>query len=225
MAAFGRMDRIMIRATLPFRTGAEQTMAMPAIRRRWTAAQVRALIAESEKFWPRYELINGELVVTPAPATIHQVAVSEILVRLRQHLEQYPVGIVLTSPADLELQPDSIVQPDVFVVPRRDQPLDHDFTWADVGSLLLAVEVISPGSVRTDRVEKRDYYMGAVVDEYWAVDVDARMIERWRPQSATPDVVRGSFDWLPAGADEPLQVNVAALFRTIWSDYRAIGGR
>jgi hypothetical protein len=55
------------------------------------------------------------------------------------------IGLVLTSPADLQLQPESIVQPDVFVVPR-DEGVDRQdtLTWAGITSLLLAVEVSSP---------------------------------------------------------------------------------
>ena len=120
-------------------------MAMPAIHRRWTAAQVRALIAQSEQYWPRYELLGGELIVTPAPGGIHQVAVSTIQFHLQTHMKQEPIGVVLSSPADIELQAESIVQPDVFVVPRH-EGVDREgrFTWAEITSLLLAVEVISP---------------------------------------------------------------------------------
>jgi hypothetical protein len=55
---------------------------MPAMRHRWTAADVRALISESPTHRPRYELIDRELIVTPAPAPIHQIAVAEFLLLL-----------------------------------------------------------------------------------------------------------------------------------------------
>jgi Uma2 family endonuclease len=204
-------------------------MAMPALRHHWTAVQVRALIEESPAQSPRYELIGGELLVTPAPAGIHQVAVSAILFLLLEYLEREPVGIALTSPSDISLQPESIVQPDVFVVPRYEvspgtEPL-HPFEWAEIASLLLAVEVLSPSSERTDRVVKRDYYMTSPVGEYWVVDVDARVIERWRPDVLTPEPARNAFAWQPAGARTPLEVNVAAFFAKIWGDYRAMRGR
>ena len=55
---------------------------MPAIRRRWTTAEVRSLMDES-RAWPRYELIGGELLVTPAPRGTHQLVVVELVVLLR----------------------------------------------------------------------------------------------------------------------------------------------
>ena len=122
-----------------------------------------------------------------------------------------------------------MVPTDVFVVPRHDVPEGtepaHPFEWAEIASLLLAVEVLSPSSERTDRVAKRDYYMTSPVSEYWVVDVDARIIERWRPQVMTPDPVRKSFAWQPSRAARPLDVDVATLFARIWGDYRAMRGR
>jgi Uma2 family endonuclease len=200
-------------------------MGMPALRHYWSADQVRALIDQSPTHWPRYELMRGELIVTPAPGGVHQVAVAAIHALLIEYLRREPVGIALASPADIQLHPDTIAQPDIFVVPRnpKSDP-NHKFTWADITSLLLAVEVISASSITTDRVEKRDYYMSARVPDYWVVDVDARVIERWNPDRATPLVERRSLDWQPANARTPLTIDLAALFEQIWSDFRSIGG-
>jgi Uma2 family endonuclease len=200
-------------------------MGMPALRHHWSADQVRALIEESPTHWPRYELLAGELIVTPAPGGIHQVAVAKFLALFAGFLTREPVGVALTSPADLQLHPNTIAQPDIFVVPRVEpSETAHIFSWADISSLLLALEVISPSSGRTDRVEKRDYYMSARVPEYWVVDLDARVVERWNPERLTPVVARNTLGWRPAGASEPLTVNLPDLFEQIWSDYRAIGG-
>ena len=201
-------------------------MGMPAIQHRWTTTQVRALMAASPGHWLRYELIAGELIVTPAPATIHQVAVSEILVLLAKYLEPEEVGIALAPPADLELLPGHITQPDVFVAPLgRPAPPDHHPSWADVTTLLLAVEVISPSSGGTDRVVKRDYYMNAGVPEYWVVDLDARLIERWNPDRETPLVGDAVLAWRAAGARASLSIDVPALFDGIWDKFRRLGGK
>ncbi len=200
-------------------------MGMPAIRRRWTTAEVRDLMDESRK-WPRYELISGELIVTPAPSVVHQVAVTEILRFVLPYLEQQEVGITLTPPADLELQPGTITQPDIFIVPRRATPeTDALPTWEDITSLLLAVEIISPSSIRTDRVDKRDLYMEGGVAEYWIVDLDGRMIERWIPTRQTPEVLRTSLEWLPPGAVTPLTIDLTELFARIRTTHRQIERR
>jgi Uma2 family endonuclease len=188
-------------------------MVMPAIRRHWTTADVRALTDERRP-WPRYELIAGELLVTPAPGPKHQIAVIEILMLLGKHLEDHPIGQVLPSPADLELRPGTITQPDVFVIPA-DTTLRGEFLqWPDVTSLLLAVEILSPGSLRTDRVVKRDFYIEAGVREYWIVDLDARVVERWTPSQETPEIRRERINWAPEQG-RPLQVDLTAVFERI----------
>ncbi len=205
-------------------------MGMPAIRadsvpmRRWTTAEVRPLLEESRR-WPRYELIDGELIVTPSPGWPHQFAVIEIASVLRDYLKGQDAGIALPSPADLELKPGTITQPDIFVTPAR-IPGDPDepITWADFKSLNLAVEILSPSSLHIDRVIKRDFYLSAGVAEYWVVDLDIRMIERWTPSRETPEVLRKSLEWKPAGSVSPLTIDLVELFESIWAQYRKFRG-
>ncbi len=187
-------------------------MSMP-VTRRWTADDVRALIRE-DRAWPRYELIDGELIVTPAPRSPHQIAVSEFHFLLFGYLQQNGVGIVLTSPYDLELKPGTITQPDVFVMPDYAGFDGVELATAeatDVRELLLAIEVLSPASIRTDRVVKRDFYLANGVIDYWIVDLDARIVERWRPAQETPEILRATMEWAPAGRD-PLRIDLPALF-------------
>ncbi|MEO8336466.1 MAG: Uma2 family endonuclease [bacterium] len=196
---------------------------MPAIRRHWTTADVRALIDESPTAWPRYELIGGELIVTPAPGGLHQFAISDLLFLLMAYLRDEPVGAALTSPADLELEPGTITQPDVFVIPAGGAPSNEDaFHWSDVASILLAVEVISPGSIRTDRITKREYYMNVGVPDYLIVDVDARIVERWTQGRETPAVLRDRLIWQPRGARTPLDVALPEYFDRIAAQMRLI---
>ncbi|MDQ2668918.1 MAG: Uma2 family endonuclease [Gemmatimonadota bacterium] len=171
---------------------------MPAIHRRYTAADVRDLTVE-DRPWPRYELIDDELLVTPAPKNAHQVAVGELMAVLYRYLEEMPAGLVLTSPSDLELKEGTVVQPDVFVIPYDAPFAGQPWEWSDVKSLLLAVEILSPSSVRTDRITKRDFYLANGVEEYWIVDLDARVFERWLPSSETPELLRDRILWAPRG--------------------------
>jgi Uma2 family endonuclease len=186
---------------------------MPALDRRWTAKDVRALTRE-DRAWPRYELIDGELLVTPAPRYAHQVAVGEFFALLHAYLASNPVGVVLTSPSDLELRPETITQPDVFVVPNDTPNGENGREWADVRSLLLAIEVISSSSWRLDRVLKRDLYLESGVLEYWIVDLDARVLECWRPGQETPALHHDRIVWAPSDG-APLEISVQDVFDVI----------
>lgn len=195
-------------------------MGMPAIHRHWTTADVRALMDESRP-WPRYELVGGQLLVTPAPGVIHQVAVLELARIIADYVDREQLGITLTSPADIELVPGTITQPDIFVVPERLLPdAEVSPAWPDITALLLSVEIISPSSARSDRVEKRDSYLDAGVPEYWIVDLEARIIERWTPNRPTPRLELARLEWLPEGAESPLVLDVRELMALIYSRWR-----
>ena len=190
-------------------------MRMPAIHRRWTTADVRSLIDET-RHSPRYELIDGELIVTPSPGVSHQMAVAELLYILKPYFDQQGMGLPAVSPADLELVKDSITQPDVFVLdPHSVADTIETPTWADFKRLLLAIEILSPSSIRIDRIVKRDFYLNAGVPEYWILDVDAQIIERWTQDRESPEVCRDLLVWLPENASMPLTIDVPKLFETI----------
>lgn len=186
-------------------------MAMPAVSRRWTLHEVRTLIRDNPLDTPRYELVDGELLVTPSPRFVHQRRVVKLIAALYEYLERNPVGIVLTSPSDVELEPESLVQPDVYVLPMdeayRLNAADTDPTL----QLLLVIEVLSPSTARRDRGAKRALYQRRV-SEYWIVDIDARIIERWSQASNRPEIVTTTLVWTPAGAAAPFELDVIALF-------------
>jgi len=186
---------------------AEHTMGMPQTAERWTADMVRALPDDRN----RYEVIDGELLVTPAPSWTHQRAVGGLLLRLSAYLQGQTWGEVVTSPADISFHEDMLVQPDVFVVPlgpggRRGR---H---WTDIRALLLAVEVLSPSTARADRQVKRRLYQREGVGEYWIVDVDARVVERWRPSDERPEIVTTILTWHPQPAAAPFELDLLEFF-------------
>ena len=180
----------------------------PAAARRWTAAEVRALQEESRPA-PRYELVDGELLVSPSPQPRHQRAVRLLARLLEDYVQRTGIGELFESPADLELEPGTLVQPDLFVVPGGGEPLTT--SWRAVRSLLLAVEVLSPGSARADRLIKRRLYQRVGVPEYWLVDLDARVLERWRPADERPELLDQRLDWQPEDGSPPLELDLAAL--------------
>ncbi|HEX7939587.1 MAG TPA: Uma2 family endonuclease [Gemmatimonadaceae bacterium] len=186
---------------------------MPAVdlRRRWTAREVRQLTADAPGWWPRYELIDGELIVTPSPGGPHQFAVTELLFALKGYCDAHGVGMALTSPADIELEPESVRQPDVFVLPLEEgkRVAREDFPARE---LILAVEVVSPSTANVDRGIKRELFQRRV-SEYWVVDTDTRIVERWRPNNVAAEILTEQLAWQPAGATAPLILDLVALFR------------
>lgn len=181
-------------------------MGMPAQRaKRWSVADVQALPDEPGV---RFETVDGELVVTPAPAFGHQRVVGLLYLALAAWCRQTRVAEVIFAPADVELDEFTLVQPDLFVLPRIGGGVARRFS--DVGRLLLAIEVSSPGTARYDRVVKRPRFQRADA-EYWIVDPDARLVERWVPQDARPLIVTERLDWT-AGDAAPLVIDLPALF-------------
>ena len=174
--------------------------------RHWTRDAVLALPDDGQ----RYELVSGTLVVTPAPRGLHQRAIAELFLRLQEWLGRHPVAHVLFSPADITLGEDEILQPDLFVyrtasgAPLRD--------WTDITELLLVIEVTSPGSARYDRELKRRRFQRAGIAEYWVVDLEGRMVERWRPGDEAPETITDELLWQPAPGGPGMVLDLEALF-------------
>jgi Uma2 family endonuclease len=147
----------------------------------------------------RHELLDGVHVVTPAPALLHQRALGLLWSHLVQALAHRDDPEAFSSPADVRLGPRTLVQPDLFVLRRvPGVPLAR---WQDADVPLLAIEILSPATAPQDRGAKRRIYQRAGVGEYWIVDLDARLVERWRPDDARPEVLDQVLEWtLPGGA-------------------------
>jgi len=160
----------------------------------------------------RYEVVHGELLVTPAPRLWHQELTMRPLRAVGTYLDHEPVGHLLPSPADISWGPDVLVQPDLFVAPL-DQVRTLD--WKKVKDLLLVIEVLSPSSTRADRFTKRRLYQAHGIPWYWVVDGDQRVVEVWTPEIAFPDVERERVTWHPAGGGAPFVLDLEDLFRPI----------
>ena len=90
--------------------------------------------------------------------------------------------------------------------------------WSDIGGLRLAIEVLSPSTAKWDRGLKRVFFQRAGADEYWIVDPDARLVERWRPADRRPEVIRDVLRWSPRQALAPLEIDLSALFTAALGD-------
>jgi Uma2 family endonuclease len=188
-------------------------MGMPALPTDgWTVDMLATLPDDGN----RYEIIDGLLLVTPSPVRLHQRAVWELMGFLRPYLKEVGELEALASPADIRSGARTSVQPDVFVV--RLQGGESDREWPDLRNLLLAVEVISPSSARADRHQKRRLYQREGVPEYWIVDLDSRMIERWRPADDRPEILTERLEWRPDAAGSPLTIDLGDFFRSVFGE-------
>jgi Uma2 family endonuclease len=168
----------------------------------WTLEQLDRLPDDGN----RYELVRGELFVTPAPSPAHErivVVLSEILV---DYVRQQRIGRVFHPRAVVRVE-QSEVEPDVMVRPWTPLPL----SWEEAPLPLLVLEVLSGITRRRDYGPKRALYVDIGIPDYWIVDGNERTIRAVRP--GIDDVVANDvLVWLPAGAADPLTLDVRGLF-------------
>ena len=185
-------------------------MAMPATHTEWTVDMLDALPDDGQ----RYEIIDGELFVTPSPSDVHQYVVGELHARLLGYLRGSGVGHPVVSPSDVRRQDrrKNRVQPDVFVlrVVEKRRPV---FPF-DLADLLLAVEVTSPGNPRYDHQTKRVLYLKGGVPEYWIVNPDTRTISRWLHLEDPGEILSERLRWQPPGMGAPFALDIPEFFAT-----------
>ncbi len=184
-------------------------MSMPAaLDRFYTREEVLAFPEDGN----RYELVHGELLVTPAPRARHQRVAFRLARTLADWVERHHLGEVWLSPADISWGgvPDVLVQPDVFVAPPE---VRRDADWIDITQLSLVIEVLSPTTARYDRFTKRRLYQEMRVPLYWLIDIDQRRAEVWTPEATFPVIETQSLAWQPAGASEAFILELATLLQ------------
>jgi Uma2 family endonuclease len=181
-------------------------MGMPAQQAEWTAEMVRALPDDGK----RYELVDGELLVSPAPSWQHQAVLHRLFTLINAYVEVNSLGWTRMSPADIEFTPRRIFQPDLFVVPDEGQ--GEPTSWKDVKRLLLVVEGLSPSTARNDRLKKRPVYQEQRVPQYWILDIDSRLVERWRPADERPEIISEILEWQPRSEIPPLRLDLNYVF-------------
>ena len=202
----------MWRELLPLLSLAEQIMAMPAHapHRRWTEEEFYAA-RDAAPPGERWELVDGEVLVTPSPHWVHQRIIGRLFVLLTSYVQSHALCEAFLSPLDVKLEPGLVLQPDLLVVPtgalkRRADVVRH---------LLLAAEIVSPSSARHDRVRKRPHYQRNRVPEYWIVDDLSQTIERWTPDDDRPELLAEHLAWHPSGASEPFELDLVQFFKDI----------
>lgn len=174
------------------------------VRKIWTLEELHSLPDDGNK----YEVIHGELFVTPAPSLSHET----ILARLTRSLDPYvaanDLGFVFHPRAVIIIGDHSEVEPDLMV---RQLPDDPSAGWASPPMPILVVEVASDSTRRRDRVQKRSIYTEGGIPEYWMVDGRDRTVRVARPGHS--DVITSvSMSWHPVGSDMPLAIALVDVF-------------
>jgi Uma2 family endonuclease len=183
--------------------------ALPLPGRLLTIADYVALPEDDQHRW---ELLEGNLVMSPSPTPRHMIALARLHARLETQL---PTGLCAVPDVDLDLelaphdQPGTSRRPDLVVVSR-----DEADRVEAVGGLLraaatvLVVEIISRGSRRTDTVIKRSEYADAGIPHYWIIDLGV-------PVSVVAGHLAGEFGYRDSGeitgvieVDEPFAVQI-----------------
>lgn len=122
----------------------------------------------------RAQLIEGELLMSPAPSVQHQRIVARLLILLSKYVEEHQLGEVLPAPVDVYLEPGSVSQPDLIFISKARAAIVRDVLE---GPPDLVVEVLSPGTAYYDLKKKRRVYERTGVKEYWIADPEEKSIE------------------------------------------------
>jgi Uma2 family endonuclease len=123
----------------------------------------------------RYEILDGELVMTPPPAICHQVVLRNLTTRLHEHVTANSLGTVLFAPVAVRLDETTIAEPDLIFVTADRASIIRELSIDAAPNLV--VEILSPSTAKRDRTVKAQLYARLGVDHYWIVDPKARGLE------------------------------------------------
>lgn len=130
----------------------------------------------------RYEVIEGELVMSPAPEPEHQDVLGNLFEPLRSLVRTHALGKIYCAPIDVVLSMTDIVQPDIVFIAR-----DRLFGVKKKNIVIppdLVIEILSPSTRILDRTKKKSLYERYGVKEYWIVDPEKKLVEVYRLQGS-----------------------------------------
>jgi Uma2 family endonuclease len=158
----------------------------------------------------RYELLDGVLLVTPAPTLRHQVIVNRLATLLSSLLLPGQVAEV-AGPGCVQVGKNLRLEPDILVFPS---PANRNAGWTDISSWWLAVEVLSPSTRIYDTEWKRQAYQALGVQAVWLVDPDSDKVTTWQGADPTPNEATDHLIWSPPGlGGVRVDIDLAATFR------------
>lgn len=176
--------------------------------RRWTYEEFARLPNDGN----RYEVIGGELYVSPSPTRLHQRVVTNIGFELEGFVRAHGLGELYVGPFDVLFGEGDYVAPDVVFVRKERKAILRN--RGVEGPPDLVVEVLSEKTAARDRKLKRERYAHFGVAEYWIVDPVARRIEIHRTtddKARRTEIVTDSFSWKPLTGGPALTLRVEDL--------------
>lgn len=186
-------------------------MSTQQLRYDWTYADYARLPDDGN----HYEVLDGELLVTPSPSPWHQIVGARLLLLLDPYVQRHRLGLVIPD-VDLLFQSGQFLRPDLLVVPEAGRA---EITNRGVETApMLVVEILSPTSGAIDRVKKPSRYGHFGVPEYWVLDPEERCAWVWRfaAGASEPEHVAERLEWRPSGASEPLEIELEELLEPLW---------
>jgi Uma2 family endonuclease len=171
----------------------------------WTYAEYARLPDDGN----RYEVIAGELVVSPSPRPKHQRAVVRLTFALEGFTQAHGLGEIYAAPTDLLLSDGDYLVPDLLFVPRERAGIVSERAIESAPDLV--IEIISPSTALRDRGIKRERYALFGVPEYWVVDVELRQIEVYRLAEnpyKPAEIATGTLVWQPVENGPSLTLSV-----------------
>ena len=187
-------------------------MAMPvpvsrSTRKVWTISDLERLPDDGN----RYEILHGELLVTPMPSTGHQRVTARLFMSLAIWCRAH-TGWTFLTPGGVYMSETTWLEPDVAIYAT---PEYENADWRDMPPPMLVVETQSKSTARPDRFRKRPAYLAHGVKEVWIVIENSRTVERWTSASEFPEIFGETITWRPDATKPEFTITALELFGPI----------
>ena len=180
-------------------------MHMATRTRRWTRKDLVRMPHDGN----RYEVLDGELFVTPQAEYEHQRIALAFARKLADYCDTNAIGVVVGPGA--VVWEENELQPDIQVIPGLHESR-RGAKWEELPAPLLVVEVLSDSTRRRDFGKKREAYASLAIPTYWTVDIEKRLVIIWDWRTSEPAFATDVLRWTPSAGVPPLEIPLATIF-------------
>jgi len=180
-------------------------MHMATKTRPWTRADLERLPDDGN----RYEVLDGELFVTPQARFDHQDIATQLAIVIGSYVKEHAIGRVV-APGAVVFGKNEL-QPDIQVIPGAEQrPAGTD--WKELPTPILVVEVLSDSTRHRDLGKKRDAYRRVGIETYWILDPDGQCALVFAPGNDEPTILTDALRWRPQASVPALEIGLDSIF-------------